>query len=370
MPGSKKYPIIHSLLPAKEFYTRENAGAVAMVTADMVLASKHGMDNVVFGRYSDHAPLTKNYVPLKPARGLLFGQNIGMAKAYLNHLDRTEVKPDWVEVHGRCQVAAYIMKKRPDLNVVLVLHNDPRDMKGAKSIAERRQLANNLSGVFAVSNYLITCFNDGLNPQEYKDLVQAVTPLGIDMRHKKCPEKKKHIVIIGRMVPEKGILEAAQALAKILPKYPDWSARFIGAKGFTESDQSAYEKAVAKTLLPCGDQAKALGFLPLDEVQKEQDDAAIAIVPSQWQEPAGRVVLEAMVSGAALITTRRGGIPEYAENRALILDDPDADHLAEAIEDLISNPALRSDFQQMAWQDYPFNRANLGHCIDSARAKL
>ena len=360
-------PLIHCLLPAKEYYTRENAGAVAMVVADTVLASRDGQDSHVFGRASHNPPLTDHFTALHPHWPKVFGQNIGMARAYLNHLQKTGITPDWVEVHGRCQVAAYLAKKRPDLNIVLVLHNDARHMKGAKSTTERQALAKTLKGVFAVSQYLIDGFNDGLTAHDPKDLVQFVTPLGIDPRHQTPPPKKKHIVITGRMVPEKGMLEAAHALADILPRYPDWSARFIGARSFEDGAKTPYEQAVAQALAPCGSQAVALGFLPLDDVYREQDDAAIAIVPSQWQEPAGRVVLEAMVTGAALITARRGGIPEYAEGRAYILDDPTPTALAEALNTLISDPKLLASYQQKAWDDYRFTRAHAGQAIDQAR---
>ena len=360
-------PLIHCLLPAKEYYTRENAGAVAMVTEDMVLSSRYGADCHVYGRVSSNKPLTERFTPLKPKTALLYGQNIGMARAYLDHLKQTKTTPDWVEVHGRCQVVAYLAKKRPDLKIVLILHNDAREMKGAKTVAERRGLAQALTGVFAVSQYLIDGFNDGLTPEDRDGLIQQVTPLGIDHRHQSPPKKKKHIVITGRMVPEKGMLEAAEALSMVLPHHPDWSARLIGARGFQDGDKTPYELAVAKALESCGTQAQALGFLPIDDVYKEQDQAAIALVPSQWQEPAGRVLLEAMVAGAALITTRRGGIPEYAEGRAIILDHPDAAAIAKALDALITDPKMLKKYQKKAWDDYPFTRAHAGQKLDQGR---
>ena len=363
----KTMPVIHCLLPAKEHYTRENAGAVAMVTEDTVLASRDGANSHVFGRISPNPPLTENFTALRPRSGLFYGQNIGMARAYLHHLSTTGLTPDWVEVHGRCQVAAYLAQHRPDLNIVLVLHNDPREMKGSKTVKQRQTLAKQMKGVFAVSQYLLDAFHDGLTAAETSHLIQQVTPLGIDPRHKTLPKKKKQIVITGRMVPEKGMLEAAKALAQVLPRHPEWSARFIGARSFADSQKSAYEKAVAHALAPLGDQAVALGFLPMDAVYREQDDAAIAIVPSQWQEPAGRVVLEAMVAGAALITGRRGGIPEYAEGRALICDDPTPEAMANALEQLISSPTRLHDYQQLSWTDYPFTRAHHGHSVDQGR---
>ena len=64
------------------------------------------------------------------------------------------------------------------------------------------------------------------------------------------------------------------------------------------------------------------GFIPLDQVRDWQERAAIAACPSLWQEPLGKVVVEALAAGCAVLTTRRGGIPEVAEGRALIIDKP------------------------------------------------
>ncbi len=365
--------LIHAVMPYKEHYTTQNAGAVAMVCDDMTTSSAHAAAIHVFGRALDHDPMRRPYTALAPHMNVLFGNNLGFARAYLRHLNTLARQPDWVEVHGRCQVAAYIAKKRPDLNVVLVLHNDPRDMKGAQTPAERRFLAHHLAGVFAVSHYLMQCFEDGLNASDLQHLVRQVTPHGVDPQSDKktlLAQKQKTIVITGRMVPEKGMLEAAQALAKILPKYPDWSARFIGAKHFAATAASPYEKSVAAALAPLGGQATSLGFVPLDVVRREQAAAAIAIVPSVWQEPAGRVVLEALASSCALITTRRGGIPEYAESRSLILNDVTADDIADALDQLLGDDAARLKLQHAALTDYPFTLAAAGAAVDQGRMHI
>ena len=44
--------------------------------------------------------------------------------------------------------------------------------------------------------------------------------------------------------------------------------------------------------------------------------AAIVVVPSRWPEPFGLVALEALASGAALICSPRGGLPEVAGDAA------------------------------------------------------
>ena len=362
--------LIHALMPFKEHYTNQNAGAVAMVCRDMITSSKLSEKVHVFGRALHHDPISHPYTALDPEMSFLFGNNLGLARAYLAHLRTLSKQPDWVEVHGRCQVAAYIAKKRPDLKVILILHNDPREMKGAKTVEERRFLAQHLSGVFAVSSYLMSCFKDGLSKDDLKNLTMQITPHGVDAvkdSEKVIADKENTIVITGRMVPEKGMLEAAKALAAVLPNYPEWSARFIGAKAFANANASPYEQEIANTLAPLSDQACSLGFVPLEIVRKEQIEAAIAITPSVWQEPAGRVVLEALSSGCALITTRRGGIPEYAEGRSIILDDVTPQTIANALENLIQNKKERLALQKSALKDYPYTLNAAGSALDQGR---
>ena len=117
------------------------------------------------------------------------------------------------------------------------------------------------------------------------------------------------------MVPEKGILEFSQALAEVLQDYPEWSVVIVGARQFETSKPGSYENRVAQALAPLGARASMTGFLPLDKVKGLQQ-AAIIGCPSIWEEPLGKTGLEALAAGSALLTTRRGGIPEVAAGRA------------------------------------------------------
>ncbi len=59
--------------------------------------------------------------------------------------------------------------------------------------------------------------------------------------------------------------------------------------------------------------------------------AAIAVVPSRWPEPFGLTALEAMAHGAALICSRRGGLPEVAGEGALYADPDTPGAVAAAV---------------------------------------
>ena len=91
-------------------------------------------------------------------------------------------------------------------------------------------------------------------------------------------------------------------------------------------------------------------------------------LPFQWQEPLGKTGLEALAAGSALLTTRRGGIPEIAEGRAHIVDEPDADTLAGSLRQLITDDTYRHQLQQTAWNDYPFTATKMA--ADAATARM
>lgn len=59
------------------------------------------------------------------------------------------------------------------------------------------------------------------------------------------------------------------------------------------------------------------------------------IIPSQWQEPFGRIALEAMHNGIPVIASRTGGLLESVGDGGILIDDfSDVDKWVEAIESL------------------------------------
>lgn len=364
-------PYIDILLPYKEVFTPSNAGAVSTVVSDLAYHTTLEYEFHIYGRQITSPSFPELcYHALKPKWPLIYGHNLGLAHSYIKDLQQRERQPSLIEVHGRCQVASTIAKITKTAKVALFLHNDPRRMTGSKTLAERLWLARNLAGIFANSNYIKNCFLDGFSNIEISKTPIFITPLGANRNIKNKPSKEKTIIIASRIVPEKGILQAAIALRDILPNFPEWRVKIIGAKHFRDGTISDYEKRVKETLAPLQGQAEMAGFLPLAQINKELEKAAIAIVPSVWQEPASRAVLEALANGCALITTKRGGIPERAEGRAFLVDHPDSPNFAAALNFLLSMPSKLKELHDIAWNDFPFDCATMAGQTDLARKNI
>ena len=359
---------IDILLPVKERFSHANAGAVAGVVHELATYSRQSSDIRVIGAVVEDPLPGTDFVGLTPRRAWLTGRNLGFANAYL-HMIRDARAPRLVEVHARCHVAAHIAKKRPDIRVALYLHNDPREMKGAKSTGQRMAILNAMSAVICVSDYIKQCFLDGLDTSdELRAKVHTVR--NGTVRWLTHPNPKKRLIFMaGRMVPEKGILECARALAVLLPHHEGWRVVVAGAKRFQTAKLSRYEREVAKALGPIGRRAVMTGHIGRDEVRRLQQEAEIIVCPSIWQEPISRAVLEALAAGSALLTTRRGGIPEVAEGRAHIVDNTGAVDFAKALERMITDDAYRKSLQERAWNDFPFTAEAMAHEADQVRAR-
>ncbi|MEC8365856.1 MAG: hypothetical protein VXZ74_00670, partial [Pseudomonadota bacterium] len=221
-------PAIDILLPSKEQFGPANAGAVSTVVHDLITASRTPHCFHVYGAPVDEPFERVGFTGLAPRHAWLHGKNTGLANAYLHHL-RGRPLPDLVEVHSRCQVASRIKAKRPELNVALYLHNDPRDMKGSQTTAERKRLLHDMSAVICVSDYIQGCFLDGIDVAAPLAGKVQTARNGVDRWLAAPVVKTPMVLFVGRMVPEKGILEFSQALAEVLQDYPEWSVVIVGA---------------------------------------------------------------------------------------------------------------------------------------------
>lgn len=100
----------------------------------------------------------------------------------------------------------------------------------------------------------------------------------------------------------------------------------------------------------------ALGKLPNVELLPRTPDiravwrrTSLLLVPSVWEEPFPRVVLEAQASGIPVLASRRGGLPACVGEGGIVLRDYlDPDAWCEAIEDLLAHPARMASLSRKA----------------------
>ena len=343
---------ISILLPYKENFSPEYAGAVSLSVNDINNKSIYKKNVTIFGNTSYKNYLSKNYTNIPLSKKIFQSKS----KIYVNSFISLQKKnlPELIEIHNRPN---YIKIISENLNVRLHLffHNDPIEMNGSKTIEERIFLLDKLDHIIFNSIWCRNRFFIGLNKKKYSNkssvTYQSSSKIKIDFN-----KKKKIISFVGKLNKAKGYDVFAIAIKKILDKYKDWSAVVFG------DEPREQIKLKHKNV-------KIFGFKKNSYILKYLEKISISTICSRWEEPFGRASLEAASRGSAVIITNRGGLPETTKH-AQILKKLNVNTLFNKIEFLIKNDALRNKIQRLSYKDFKFTHSFIAGDIDKRRLAI
>ena len=270
------------------------------------------------------------------------------------------LNPSQIEIHNRASFVPALARAFPNARLALFIHNEPQAMRGAKTAAQRATLLHQAT-VVCVSTYLARRFMEGVHsPTEPAILHNAVDLSALPPR---ADPREPTLLFAGRIVADKGADAFVRACATVLPTRLAWRAEMIGADRFWPGSRpTPFQNALAPQAAAAGIVMR--GYMPHAEVLKAMAQAAIVVVPSRWAEPFGLTALEAMASGAALICSRRGGLPEVAGQAALYADPDEPGALEAAMTRLMDDAALRARMAVLGLERAPLFDAT------RARARL
>lgn len=315
------------LLPYKENYNIDKAGAASIWVKDYLSKSKLYNATTVFGNLEKNLkPLTKNFINIS-LKNTILSKNISYTnELYKHHLKK---KFDIIEIHNRPESLIYMLKKKVSSKLIFVFHNNPQEMRGSSSIKERIYLAENSDYLYFVSKWVKNKFFEGL-PYSNRNNCEILYP-SIN-RLNKFPKKEKLIIFSGKLNSSKGYDLFSTTIIKILDKFKNWKAVAIG--------NEPREKFNFKHK-----NFKVLDWLEHNKILKYYSKSSISVVPSRWQEPFGRTAMESAAHGCATITSNRGGLIETFNND-LILKKLDSNSLFLLISKLIKNQEYLKKIQK------------------------
>jgi glycosyltransferase involved in cell wall biosynthesis len=173
-----------------------------------------------------------------------------------------------------------------------------------------------------------------------------------EIRRKYGLDGKRVVLTVGKMSFGKGTDVLIAAVPEVVRAVPGVLFVFIGRKNPLIQ--------VTEDLQPY---VKMLGILPHEEVLKMYAVADVVTMPSVWQEPHGRVLIEAMSLGRPVVATGVGGIPETVEDgvSGLLVERNSPSSLAGAIKQILLNPDLGRQMGQKGRLDLErkFNAQNI-----------
>lgn len=325
------------VLPRGRRFGPKGATAIDLCVRDFVSFSRRREDTVIVGEPIEQPfpGLDFRAVPRPPGDAQwLYAERLADFVGALS--------PDLVVVHQHMPSATRLAKRLRRTPVLIHRHNAPKSRPASLKGAFGRWRDEADYARFARTIWVSDFCRDAFVASFPQFASRAITVHnGLDFQSwRPAAQRRQEILFVGRLTREKGCLESAQALARMLPRHPDWSARFILSKRQADPD---YEAAVLSALAPLGAQARLAIDAPHDQVQTAFCEAAIALAPSLYEEPFGRTAIEAFAGGAALACSMRGGLREIAEGFAQAATPPNADTIEAAIERLIASPEHRTE---------------------------
>ena len=341
---------ISILLPFKENYSPNYAGAVSLFVNDTINESKHKDSINVFGNTSYKKFLSKNYTNIQFKKKLFSSTN----KLYVENFIKVEnkINSDLIEVHNR---PSYIFLIRKNYHKLLFLffHNDPLQMNGSRSVQDRIKLLNNVDKIIFNSEWcrqrFFHSFNDKSKYLNKTELCyQSTSKIKINFN-----KKQKIISFVGKLNKAKGYDIFGQTIIKILDKYPDWSSSVFG-------DEPREKLNFRHKNL------NLFGFKKNDYILNHLKKVSISIVCSRWEEPFGRTSLEASSRGAAVIISKRGGLPETS-SVAVKLKELSSQSLFNEIEKLIKDKKKLLTLQKDSYKKFKLTHKYVSKIIDKIR---
>jgi len=143
----------------------------------------------------------------------------------------------------------------------------------------------------------------------------------------------------GRVRAQKGSDVFVEAMCRLLPRYPDFTAVIVGA---VVPEQQAFANDLKRRIEAAHLQSRIVitGELPIEDVMHWYQRLTIYAFTSR-NEGFGLTLIEAMSAGAALVAARAGAAAFVVEDgvTGVLIPPGDADALVAALEPLMRDPA-------------------------------
>ena len=344
---------ISILLPYKENYSQNHAGAVSLFVKDTVSKSRFKNDILIFGSTIHKKFLSKNYINIIHEKNIFKSNNREYVNQFLKN--KNFFNTNILEVHNRPNYIKLI-KRVYKKKIFLYFHNDPLSMNGSKSVAERKFLIKNVDKIIFNSQWSRKQFFSNIDEKYFYENNSHVCFQSTNKPNINFSKKKKIISFIGKLNYAKGYDLFGESILEILNKYKDWSAYVIG----DEPREKIFfnHKNLYK-----------LGFKNNNFILNFLKKTSISIVCSRWDEPFGRASLEAASRGSATIISNHGGLPETSKS-SIILKSFNKKELIKEISYLIDHPKKLLNIQKKQYNNFYLTHNFVSNILDELRAKF
>ncbi|KAF5423993.1 MAG: Glycosyltransferase involved in cell wall bisynthesis [Candidatus Methanocomedens sp.] len=193
-----------------------------------------------------------------------------------------------------------------------------------------KKVATNAECISSPTVYLKNLILENFADKDYGNKIEVI-PNGIDPEYFNPKKKEDKILVVTRLFERKGVQYVIDAMKDI----KNYELVICGDGPYKEQLKQQISKLNVSNI-------HLLGYVNYEQLKNEYEISSIFVLPSS-AENFPVVLLEAMASGCAIITTNVTGCPEVVEDTALLVKPKNSDDIRNALIELISNNKLRSD---------------------------
>jgi len=172
-------------------------------------------------------------------------------------------------------------------------------------------LFNKVDKFIALSDFLSKLLQDyGIK----KERIAVVRLPFKKIRLKKIKIKKNSILYAGFLVPRKGLHIIIEAMPRILREIPDASLTIVGEE---DPHEAGYKAGIKELIKKYNLKKNVFLFERMPEPEFEQliNKSRLVVIPEQWNNMSPLLVIESMMFGKGIVTTKMGGIPELIRHK-------------------------------------------------------
>jgi len=330
---------IFIILPYKESLDPNKAGAVSIYIKDFLKYSKYKNNiKIISSNNFSNSKLFRN-------------------KNYINEFCKKykKLKISIIEIHNRPEYVKILKKNFPNTKIILTYHNDPLSLRGSILPSERENILKNCEKIIFISKWIRSRFfiKTSSNIRNNYELIYhgVLKKNNIDIR-----KKNKNILFVGKLNESKGYHIYYEVAKKFKKINPNWNFIAIGNE-------------TRKKIFPKPNIIQEIGYKKNSDVMKFYEKSDIVIGNSVWDEPLGRIAIEASSRKCCPIITNVGGLIE-SKNIGIVLKKNNADSIIKILKKLTNDKKYLRTLQNDFYKKNNFDIRKISKSIDLIREKI
>ena len=331
---------IFIILPFKESLNPIYSGAVSLYVKDTTKYSqfKNRIKIISSDDNQEKSKIfrNKNYI-------------VDFCKSYSKH----DIK--LIEIHNRPEYLKYIKKFFPKAKINITFHNDPLTIRGSIKKKDREDIISYCNKVIFISQWIQQRFFSQFKNSNLSNTI--IIPHGVNKaKNIKVNNKKKNILFVAKLNNAKGYNIFCDTAKKFKTYNPDWDFIAIGNE-------------TRKKIFPDPKIVKEIGYKKNIEVLNYYKNSEIAVGNSVWDEPLGRIAIEASSRKCLPIISNKGGLAE-SKNIAIVLKQNDVKNLFATLKKVTENLKYRRSKQNLFYKNNNFDLKKISKDLDTLRLSV